>query len=315
MPIGGLVAGIYNAAKGPGGGKQKEYLKEIRDLYKDMPLPEFERLIAPQLQQVGQITPEVYDAIIGEQPQVQEDPALREAQLRGLLGMEQVAKEGLPLQDRLRAQDLQRGVAGELGRADASVLRNLAQRGRAGGGTELAARLATQGRAAETARGMGSDLAQQGIQNRLMALRAAPEMAGAIRGADLQKLAQNAAMQQRYNDYVSNFQTQAAANAAQQRNMAQQQNLSERQRIADFNRLSPYQTAKDRDQQALAGFGAQMQQAGGIANSLGNLGQHASNIETARQDQISAIGGGFDNATIGTVKGLYGNQGILGGGK
>jgi hypothetical protein len=299
MPVGGLISGIYNLAKGPGGEKEKEYLKEIRDLYRDMPLPEFERLIVPQLIQTGKITPEVYEAFIQEEeaPQIQEDPATREAQLRSLLGMEQVAREGLPLQDRLRAQDAQRAIAGELSRADEAVLSNLARRGRAGGGTELAARLATQGRAAETARGMGSDLAQQSIQNRLMALQAAPQMAGQIRGQDINKLAQNAAMQQRYNEFVSNLRTQAAANAAQQRNLAQQMNLAERQRIADFNVMAPFQTALERDKQQAALFGARRQKTGDIAGALGGLGQLATQREAIKRRQIEAVGSGFDALT------------------
>ena len=314
--VGGLVSGIYNIAQGPGGEKEKKYLKEVRDLYRDMPLPEFERLIAPQLIQTGKITPEVYDAFIKEEeaPQIEEDPATREAQLRGLMGMEQVAQEGLPLQDRLRAQDAQRALAGELSRADKSVLSNLARRGRTGGGTELAARLATQGRAAETARGMGSDLAQQSIQNRLMALRAVPEMAGQIRGQDINKLAQNSAIQQRYNEFVSNLKTQAAANAAQQRNMAQAANLAERQRIADFNVMAPYQTAKDRDQQQQALFGANLQKTGGLAGSLGNLGQLASQREAIRRRQVDALGSGFDDLVGGIIKAKAGGAGGAGAG-
>lgn len=309
MPIGGLVTGIYELAKGPGGKKEKKYLKEVRDLYKNMPLPKFEKLIAPQLLQTGEITPEVYDAIIqGGPPQIAEDPALREAQLRGIMGMEQVAREGLPLRDRLMAQEAQRAVSGELRRADESVLRNLAQRGRAGGGTELAARLATQGRAAETARGMGSDLAQQSIANRLMALQAAPQMAGAARAQDLDRNAQLAAMQQRYNEFVSSQQTQAAANAARQRQGAQMYNLAERQRIADENKRAQYQTQQDRDRQQQALFGARMQKTGGVAGSLQNLGQLATQREAIRRQQIRNVGAGVDD-----LIGQVGVGGLLGG--
>jgi hypothetical protein len=300
--VGGLVSGLVNLSRGVGGGKEKDALKQVRDLYGDLPLPEYENLIAPQLYSTGEMSPEIYDAIIrGDTPQIEEDPALRESQLTGLKGMEQVAREGLPLRDRLAAQDAQRSLSQELTRADEGVLSNLKQRGRAGGGTELAARLATQGRAAETARGIGSDLAQQAVTNRLGALQQLPGLAGQIRGQDVNTSAQNAAMQQRYNEFVSNLQTEAAMNSTNAKNRAQEMNLGNRQRIADSNVGAKYGASIDRNQLQNQMFDARQSKIGGQAGALGALGQFYTDRETAKQRQIQAAGAGFDNASTSII--------------
>lgn len=295
--LGGIIGGVINLADPPQG--SKKYAKQALGLWRDLPEPEYDDRDIPwqQLLLAGEITPEIYEAVVtGDVAQIQEDPQTREAQLRAMLGMEQVSREGLPLQDRLLAEEAQRAVGSEFGRANDAIMQNLAARGRAGGGSELAARLAASGAAAEMARGMGSDLAQQSVGNRLMALREAERMGGSIRGQDVQTANLNAQMQNRYNEWLSNLRTQAAQNAAQSRQAAQNANLQQRQRLSDANILGRMGTAQQNQarrndlQDRL--FRARTQKVQGQTGALQGVAQAQLAREQAKAENIKGVAGG-----------------------
>lgn len=316
-----LVGGIINLADPDKGGKK--YAKQALELWRALQEPQYSEEVIPwqQLLLQGELSPETYEAIIGGPvAQISEDPALRESQLRSLLGMEQVAREGLPLQDRLLADEAQRSVAGEFGRANESILRNLAARGRAGGGTELAARMQASGAGAELARGMGSDLAMQAIQNRLMGLGESSRMAGEVRGMDAETAALNAQMQNRYNEIFSAMRTQAAENAARQRQQAQLYNLGQRQRLHEANVLGGYQSRLgergrlDDLQDRL--FSARMNKIQGQTGALGEVSRQQMAREMAKQQNVRSTAGGVGSIldSILQAKGGMGGAGGAGGG-
>jgi len=293
--LGGLVGGIINAADPSQG--SKKYAKQALGLWRDLPEPDYSDEIIPwqQLLLAGQITPETYEAIAEPNAaQVGEDPAMREMQLRAALGFEQVGREGLPLQDRLLADEAQRSLAGEFSRANEGIMSNLAQRGRAGGGTELAARLAASGSGAEMARGMGSDLAMQSIQNRLMGMREAGGMAGDIRGQDADVGALNAEMTNRYNEFLASLRTGAARDAAGSRERAQQYNVGQAQRLSDANTLGGYESRlgergrQDDLQDRL--YTARMNKIKGQTGALDWVGQAQNARETAKEERTNALG-------------------------
>ena len=239
--LGDLIGGIINLADKDRG--VKRYAKQGLELWRALQEPQYSDEVIPwqQLLLQGELSPETYEPFVaGDVSQITEDPALREAQLRAMLGFEQVGREGLPLQDRLLADEAQRAVASEFGRANEGIIRNLAARGRAGGGSELSARLQASGAGAELARGLGSDLARESIQNRLMGMREAGRMAGETRGMDAQTAALNAQMQNRYNEFLSNLKTTAAMNAARERARVGEANLGQRQRLHEANVLGAY---------------------------------------------------------------------------
>jgi len=235
-----------------------------------------------------------------------------------MLGFEQVGREGLPLQDRLLGDEAQRAVASEFERANAGIMTNLAQRGRAGGGTEIAARLAASGAGAELARGLASDLARESIQNRLMGMREAGGMAGDIRGADAQTAALNAEMTNRYNQFLASLQTGAARDAAGARERAQQYNVGQAQRLSDANILGGYQSRLgergrlDDLQDRL--FQARMGKIQGQTGALGQVGQAQLARDVAKESNIRAIGGGVGGIVDSLLPASYGGGGLLGGG-
>lgn len=317
--LGDLVGGIINLSDPGRDGKR--YAKDHLGVWREIPDPEYDpRDIGwQQLLLTGELTPETYEPVVtGDVSTITEDPALREAQIRAMLGMEQVSREGLPLQDRLLGDEAQRAVAGEFSRANEGIIRNLAARGRAGGGTELAARLATSGAGAEMARGMGSDLAQQSISNRLMAMREAERMAGATRGQDFQTAARNSEMQNRFNEWLSGLKTTAAMNAARARGDAQKYNLDNRQRLAEANTLGKFSTEREnqarRDDLQDRLFRARAQRAGGMSGAYGALQDAADARQTAKQANVRSTAGGVGGIIDGILKAKKGGAAGGGGG-
>ena len=307
MPIGGIVASIINAADP--GSDGKKYLKKGLEEWKGLIPPEYEQLVAPYLQSTGQMTPEIYDAITsGEFRGIEEDPQAEQKQLENLGRLEQIAKEGIPLEDRLAADEAQRSVAQEGSRAREQIIANLARRGRGGSGAELAAKLASTGQQEEMARGMGTDLARQLLDRRMQAIGQMGGQLGQFRGQNIGKEAQISQMQNRYNEFLSNLNTQAAADAARQRQMSQQYNLGNRQRIADQNVQNQYNTQLDRNQQLTQGFQDQFNKTLGMTNQFKQLSDQQNARQAQKQARVQAAGAGVDSL-INTVGG-----GLLGGG-
>lgn len=303
MAIGSIISSIINAADP--GRTGKRYLKEAKGLWEDLSLPEYENLITPYLQSTGELSPEVYDAqVSGQFRGIDEDPAAEQMQLRNLGRLEEIAREGMPLGDRLAADEAQRSVAEEGSRAREQILSDMARRGRGGSGAELAAKLASAGDQENMARGMGSDLARQSLERRLSAIGQMGAQAGQFRGQNIGKEAQISQMQNRYNEFLSNLNTQAAANAARQRNLAQEYNLGNQQRIADTNVGNQFMASQARNQQLQQAFADQRSKVSGQTGVLSGLQQEAQRQQGAKQKNVAAGGAGFDAAITPLLGGL-----------
>jgi hypothetical protein len=305
MPLGGIgeALGGIGVLAGLAGRGGKRFDKDALRVFKELELSNFDmsKLSPPELQLVAQYLPQSYEFAAPQSAEVPLDsPELRASQMRGLGGLEQIAQEGLPLQDRLLADEASREVFRASTGQNQAIMRNLAERGRLSGGTEVAARMAGSQQASELARGYGSDIARQAIQNRLGALQSVPGVAGAIRGQDFSNRSQAADVINRFNEFVSGGRTSAAADAAGSRERAQVSNTRERQRIGDTNVLSRYQT-ESRNQEYLNDqrerqFQQALAKARGTANAYGNLSQGAYGEQAAKAAQIQGIGRGVGGA-------------------
>lgn len=303
MAIGGIVASIINAADP--GKSGKHYLQKGAKLWDDLETPDYENLIAPYLQSAGQLSPETYDAqISGTERNIQEDPGGELAQLRNLGRLEGIAQEGLPLQDMLMAQQSQRALASEGGRAREAVMADMVRRGRGGSGAELAAKLATTGDQEAAAGQRGSDLAMMAIQNRLAGIGELGGQLGQFRGQNISKEAQISNISNQYNQWLSGLNTTAAANAARTKNAAQQYNLANDQRIADTNVMGNYQNLLQKDSQAQMGFQDTLAKIGGQTGQLDKLSNMQMALSQQKQDRVSGAGAGVDSL-IGTGVGSY----------
>lgn len=316
----GEAAGNYGGAAlkllnvgGEGGAAQ---IDEILQLWDALPLPEYDKrnLLAPHLVSAGDMGAETYEvADPGGAALIGEDPALRTSQLRGLQRAEQRADSGMTLADRLRADEAQRSVSAEIDRARDTITTDLARRGRAGSGRELALRLASLDDQAESARGAGSDIAQMSLAEQLMAEQTAADMAGRIRGADLSKEAQNAAIQNNYNAFLANLRTQANANAAAAKERAKMYSLGNRQRISDANIGSQYTTQRENQANlnnlANQMFGARATKLGGQTGALTTKSWQQYAKKKSTEDALHSMSAASGKGGGGVADMFYGGGG------
>jgi len=296
--IGGAIGGIAVLA-GAGGKGGDRYYREAVQVIRAIQDPNFDfrQLTPPQLQILAEIDPQTYEARVPEEVKLIADSTeLRGAQVRGVQKYEEAGREGLPLQERLAAQGIQEQAASEASRMNESVLRDMAQRGGAGGGAEIAARMQANQGAANRASQMGSDLALEAARNRLMFSGEAANMAGQVRGQDVDLRARNAASTNQFNQNLANMLTERNRYAADSRQQAQGYNVQQRQGIGEQNVLNRYNTQlqnlnrKNQLEQQL--FGARLDKATTLANALGRRGLQKDQDKAAKEEAIQNIGSG-----------------------
>lgn len=313
--LGELTGSIVGLATMGKGGKKE--LKEAVELYKKIKDPDFDKskLQQEQLVLLAKYYPETYEAEIPNEVKVAQDsPELRKAQMDGIANLTQLSKEGLPTLERAMVEETQGKLAGEVSRARKQALRNLQETGRMSAGTELAAGLAGAQQGSNLARQQGTDVVRAALENRLNATSQLAQQAGQARQQDISLSQQQADTINRYNQWVSALQTQAAQDAANNRNAAQLRNVSEAQRVAEQNATNKMAMAQYNQQnqnqlaQALAQF--QLQKAAGTAGALGNLSQAKYAEQAQRLAAAKGIGKGI-GTTAGGVADIFTSGGIL----
>jgi hypothetical protein len=300
----GSIIGSQTSGKG-GAGK----LDQIYKLYRDLQEPDFDfsKLTAPELKLVAEVMPEVYEAVVPDEFKMIEDSPARADQLSALSQLDQVSREGLPLEDKIMAQKAQDKMAAEGSRLRSAITDAFRQRGRAGGGTELAAQFAGSQQGHQLAADMANDLSLQAIRNRMAAVGDKANLASAIRGQDVAVSQSNADTQNRLATLISSMKTQARQDAARERARAQTTNAMNRQSMANQNTLNRYNTDADNldRRNALEGskYNARLQKLGGMAGALTNIAElkelrRAQRIKDA-ENAGGAIGSIADLAILG----------------
>src|SRR5689334_18553542 len=113
--LGGAIGGIAILAGAGGKGGLDEY-KKAAAVWEKLKTTNFDfsTLQFPELQLVAEMMPDIYEAIVpAEVKQAADSPEMRAAQQRGLAHLEAAAVEGLPLTERVAAQDAGRSMARE----------------------------------------------------------------------------------------------------------------------------------------------------------------------------------------------------------
>ena len=307
--IGDAIGGVIGLF-GSGDGGKEDYERALRILEEVQdPNFNFRDLSAPVIPIAGEYTPFTYSPeFASSSPALADDsPMVRAEQLKALQHLSGVAEEGLPLAERLAAEQQGARLADEASRYDASIIRNLAERGRAGGGTELAARMASAQRLGNLAHGIGSDLATQAALNRISASGQVGALGGAIRGQDIALSEQRANALNRFNEWASSFLTQAAQQNALAQERAQTRNIGTAQDVASTNELNRYNTQQQNLtrnnalEQALANFRLRRAQSqAGASQDLGNANYAE---QASRMEQLRGLGSGI-GAGVGALSGV-----------
>lgn len=255
-------------------------------------------IIRDQLKQVGIYSPQLEDSITQETSklsQIQEDPKLKDAQMQALQGLQQRGAQGLTAQERGAFNETRRNVEKEAESKRQQVIQNLAQRGLAGGGAEIAAQLGAAQSGDERLSAEGDRLAAAAAQNALQATAQAGQLGGQIRGQDFSVNSAKAQAADELNRFnVSNQIARQQRNVANE-NQAQQQNLATQQQISNYN---TQQANEERLRQAQAqrqNWQDQMTAAQARAGALSGQGQYnqqqAQNTASAWQGVGQGISG------------------------
>lgn len=304
-----------NKAQAEAMARAAEEAQRARELLAQVELPDdikIEQLIS-QLE-----SPELVGLLQAEQmgetdlANIQMNPALKQQQMELLQALKQRADEGLTSEDKARMSEFRRMSAGDEQARQSSILQSMAERGVAGGGSELAARLASSQASADRESQAGVQMAGQASQARLAALQGASDQAGKIRSQDYGEQ-ENVA---KARDAIAQFN-------AMNRQSTAQQNLGERQRISEAQTGTRNLQNQQRISQEQQAFDNRYRKAGGQAQASQNLsGMYMQQAQMAPEKSgwggaigtlagagIGAMAGGTGGAKLGAqIGGTVGTQ-------
>lgn len=240
--IGGLIGGIGGLFGG--GDDDEERAKQLQadalEQIKNLKLPDIKdlQLQLEDLKAQGKISPEMQETILqqaSELHNVKTDPRLKDAQMGALDKLQKISSEGLTPEDRMRINSVRRTISGDTHARDEAILQQMAQRGAAGSGNELAARMIASQGAADRASQQGDQIASDSNKAALQALMNSGTLGGQIRNQDFDEKSKIASAQDVINRFnAANRQNISSSNTGL-RNNAQTANLTEAQRLADSN--------------------------------------------------------------------------------
>ena len=299
----GSAIGAIAVLAGAGGPSGKKYLRQLRNLVNAVELPpqDIRPLAAPQIQRLAEYFPELYDAQILQDPSIPlGSPEQRDQQLGAQRYFGRVAEEGLPLAERLRAEELQEGMARQASRNQQAVLRNLAERGRLSGGDEIASRIIANQQSADLAGTAGANLAQISAQNRMLGNQALSDISGRIRAQDVSEGQFGSSVQNRFNEFASSLMTQAAARNAEASQRAQVQNVQRVHQVGDTNVGAAYQTALSNlnrlNRLNQSQFTNKLSKLGYQSTALKAMAEQQNAEQAAKENAIMGIGEGVGSA-------------------
>lgn len=305
--MGSIIGGIVGRGKSQGDrdasmGAIGEAVENFRKI--EVPTVEQQRIMLEMLQSQGVLTPELEQEILSKPTKFEEvstDPLLREAQMNALKSLQEVGQAGLTAEDRAQVNQLRREVNREEQAKQAQILQSMAQRGAAGSGMELAARLSSAQASADRAAQESDRLAANALQRQLQAVAQSGQLGGSIRGQDFGEQAQKASAIDAINLFNTQTQQGVQTRNIGSKNEAQLRNLQEKQRISDTNvglRNQQEQHNKALYQQR---FQNEIAKAGGMSGSLQAQSQAFANKAQGTADFYSGIGKGVDQGIMSAI--------------
>lgn len=281
--------GLFEQIFGSGGRGESE---KAVDLFKNLPLPVLKEYYPELYKQVAELNPEMETAVkLGpsEMAGIATDPSLRQAQLNALAKLQEIGAAGgrdaqfLAEQSQLES-DINRNLRGN----QEAILQNMAARGTAGGGQELAARQMASQDAANRQAQMAMDAKAQAQQRALQAIMQGGQLGGQIQQQDFgqaQAKAQAADAIAKFN--AANTQDVMSRNVGA-KNQAQQYDVGQKQNIANQNVGLGNEAQQYNLGLAQQNFENAYKRAGGTANAYQNLG---ASKDAARDREAGFLGG------------------------
>ena len=254
-------------------------------------------IMIEQLQLAGVYTPEMEEAVnveVSKVSQIQEDKALRDNQVRALQEISKRGRAGLTAEEKAEFNKSRGEVQRDLEAKNQQIIQNLAMRGQAGGGAEIASRLLASQESADRASEEADRINAAASARALEAIRESGQLSGQLRGQDFDIEATKAGAQDEFDRFNVENQIARQQRNTESRNVAQATNLGEKQRIQDTNTAAANQE-KYRQVQAQRDFWSdKMRQAEAKASVLtggaGMMGQAAGGQDNAAANMWGQIG-------------------------
>lgn len=208
--------------------------------YAGISIPEIQKqlLNLQQYQSVGELTPELQQLIdLGPSAmeQISTDPRLRAEQLNALEAMSNMASGNITPADMAGYELARQNAAGELNAQNNAVLQNMQQRGMAGSGAELLAKLKNNQSGAQMLQEAQLKQAQDMQAARMQALQSQATMAGNLRNQDYTEDSNLAKAKDAIAQFnAANAQNVNSANTSIKNN-TNAANLTNKQNIANMN--------------------------------------------------------------------------------
>lgn len=263
--------------------------KKAATLFENLKAPVLSDVELNRFENVGDARDFVTDQQATEFDAIQEDPALRDAQLNNLNQFsEMAANDGLTTSDKAKLDQINREQAiAERGQREA-LLRNAQARGVGGSGVSLASRLAAQQGAADRAGTQANAVNADMLNRQIRALESSSNIASNIRNQDFTRDSSRAQAQ----DAINRF------NAVQNTDAGQRQ-FANLQDIANQNTgVSNQETLLNKVDLPQQNFSNQMDLASSRANAQNTIGA----ASDRRVDKFGKAVGGAAKLAAGMAK-------------
>ena len=258
-----------------------------------MPPDLSKEVILKQFQEMGMLTPELEQEInlqASQVAQIEEDPALRTAQMEALNTLGGVSRGGLRAEDRTAYNELRAKTQQDAEAKRQQLMQSMQARGMGGSGAELMMQLQNQQASADTASAGADTLASEASKRALEALMQKSNVAGNIRSQDMSAAELKAkAIDDRNQFLYQNSVNRQSANVGA-KNTAQAANLANKQRLSEMNTAQSNQESLRQNEAQRQTWQDQLALATAKANALNNQGTVASQNAQSQANQYSALG-------------------------
>lgn len=300
---GAVAAPIIGGMIGAGAAsKEREAADRVRQQMLAMfgeirvPTPEEQKILLETMKVQGELTPEMEQVITqgsSELANVSTDPRLKDAQLAALSSLQEIAgADGMSTTDKVKFNQIQsennRNEQGQRG----AIMQDMARRGQAGSGMELAAQLMNQQASAERASQQGMDVKAQAERRALEALMQGGQLAGDMRGQEFSEKARAAEAQDAINRFNAANRQSVLGQNTDRRNQAQASNLDNRQSIANTNVGVRNQQEMHNKGLVQQNYDNKLKKAAGMTGQMGGMAQSRDAAADRSAGMWSGIGAG-----------------------
>lgn len=258
-----------------------------------MPPDLSKEVILQQFQSMGILTPELEQELslqASEVAKIQEDPALRGAQIEALNTLGGVSRGGLRAEDRTAYNQLRNQVQQDAEAKRQQLMQTMQARGMGGSGAELMAQLQSSQASADTAAAGADALAGQASQNALAALGQRANLAGSVRSQDMSAEEMRAKAIDDRNQFLYQNSVNRQASNVNTRNSAQAANLTNQQNIANANVDQSNVESLRQNEARRQNWQDQLDLASAKAAALNNQASQARADGQAKANTYSALG-------------------------